>query len=150
MTLAISTITNSIAALVVTGLTIKNMDEIPTTLTGRDCPVLIPDMNNFISGFEVNPDSFGSASVRKWTTKYTLNYLLIYAQAGIGRVTVVENYAGMVQMAYAFFDTILSTDTISGSVDHLVGSIKSFQVIDWGGVSFHTCNVSLDIMEFVN
>jgi len=40
MALAITTVTNSIAALSVTGLTIKDVDEILYAPTDRECPLL--------------------------------------------------------------------------------------------------------------
>lgn len=150
MALAIATITNSIAALTVTGLTIKDMDEVPKSLNHRECPMLIPDLDKFVSGFNVQPDTFGAAASRKWTVRYNLTYMLVYAQVGMGRVTVVENYSGMVAKAYAFIDAVMAADTISGCVDHLAGTIGDFAITEWGGTSYNTCSVSLAIVEFVN
>jgi hypothetical protein len=150
MALAISTITNSIAALSVSGLTIKDMDEIPSGITARDCPMLVPDMDSFVSGLEIISDTFGAASVHKWTAKYHLNYLLLYAQAGTGRVNIVEHYSGMVQKAFAFIDAVVAADPVTGSVDSLAGTIGSFAIVEYGGVSFHSCAVSIAIQEFIN
>ena len=150
MALAISTITDAIKNLSVSGLTIKDMDEVPQALTNRDCPVLVPDMDKFVSGFAVTNDTFGSASTQKRTVKYTLTYVLIYAQVGTGRVTVIENYSGMVEKAFLFIDTVLATDSISGAVDHMVGTVGNFGIITWGKTTFHMCNVSIAIQEFIN
>ena len=150
MALAITTITNSITGLTVTGLTIKDVDEIKQSLSHRDCPMLLPDPADFVSGFEVIRESFGAGTDCKYTATYTLNYILLYAQVGSGRNTVLEKYSGMVSMAFAFYDAVLSSTSLTGAVDFEPGTINRFDIINWGGVDFHSCGVSLAVKEFIN
>lgn len=150
MTLAITTISNAITGLSVTGLTIKDIDEIPQAIINRDCPVLIPDPDNYVSRFLVEPDSFGVGGTRKWTANYTLNYLLLYAAVGSGRTTVLEKYSGMVSSAFAFFDALLASSALTGAVDFEPDMIGSFGIVDFSGTLFHSCGVSLNVKEFVN
>jgi len=150
MTLAIATISNAITGLTVTGLTIKDIDEIPQAIMNRDCPVLVPDPDNYVSRFLVEPDSFGAGSGRKWTANYTLNYLLLYAAVGSGRTTVLEKYSGMVSSAFAFFDALLALTSLTGTVDFEPDMIGDFGIVDFSGTAFHSCNVSLNVKEFVN
>ena len=148
--MAIATITNSIAAVSVSGLTIKDIDEIPQSANNRDCPLLVPDPDNFVTGFNANPDTFGAGSNRKWTVGYTLNYLLLYAVVGSGRTTVLEKYSGMVSMAFAFYDALFAVSDLTGSVDFEPGSVNRFDIVTLAGASFHSCGVSLNVKEFVN
>lgn len=147
MTLAITTVTNSIAALTVTGLTIKDVDEIPQGLVDRDCPVLIPNPDNFITGFKAEPDTLDKT---KWTVTYTLNYLLIYAQVGAGRTTVMEKFSGEITKAFAFIDAVAAALTLTGSVDWDPGVVDNFDIVTIGENNFHSCHVSVDITEFIN
>jgi len=150
MSLAITTISNAVAALSVSGLTIKDVDEIPQAVNNRDCPLLVPNPDNYVSGFYVVSDSFGIGSGHKWTAQYTLNYILLYAAVGAGRTTVMEKYSGMVSTAFAFFDALFAANSLSGSVDFEPGMIDGFGMVDMASVSFHSCNVSLKVKEFIN
>jgi len=150
MTLAIATISDAITDLSVTGLTIKDIDEIPQAVINRDCPLLVPNPDNYVSRFLVAPDSFGVGSSRKWTASYTLNYLLLYAAAGSGRTTVLEKYSGMVTAAFAFFDALLASSALTGTVDFEPDMIGDFGMTTFSGTSFHSCGVSLNVKEFVN
>jgi len=147
MTLAITTVTDSIAALTVTGLTIKDVDQIPQGLLGRECPVLIPNPDNFVTGFKVEPDTLDKT---KWTVTYTLNYLLIYAAVGSGRTTTMEKFSGMVSMGFAFIDAVAAALTLSGSVDWEPGTVDNFDIVTIGENNFHSCHVSIGITEFIN
>ena len=147
MTLAITTITNSIASLSISGLTIKDIDEIPQVLVGRDCPLLTPNPDNFVTAFNAVPDTLDKS---KWTVSYTLNYLLLYAAIGSGRTTVMEKFSGMVSKAFAFIDAVAAAVTLAGSVDWSPGTIDSFDVMTIGENSFHSCRVSIEIVELVN
>jgi len=147
MTLAITTVTNSIAALSVTGLTIKDIDEIPQGVMDRDCPILTPNPDNFITKFEAKPDTLDKS---KWTVEYELNYLLLYAVVGSGRTTVMEKFSGMVSKAFAFIDAVAAALTLTGSVDWEPGVVDSFDVVTIGENSFHSCHVNMHITEFIN
>ena len=146
MSLAITTITNSIAALSINGLTIKDVDEIPQGLVDRDCPILIPDPDNFVSGFSVTPDTLNKS---KWTAEYTLNYLLLYAIVGSGRTTSMEKFSGMVSKAFAFIDAVAASATLTGAVDWEPGTVDNFGVVTIGENSFHSCHVSISITELI-
>jgi len=150
MGLAIATISSAITDLSVTGLTIKDIDEIPQAVINRDCPLLVPNPDNYVTRFIAEPDSFGAGSDRKWTATYTLNYLLLYAAVGAGRTTVIEKYSGMVSTAFAFFDAVLASSTLTGTVDFEPDMIGDFGIVDFSGTSFHSCAVSLNVKEFVN
>lgn len=147
MSLAITTITDSISKLTVTGLTIKDIDEIPQGLLDRDCPILTPNPDNYVTSFKAVADSLDK---NKWTVSYTLNYLLLYAVVGSGRTTVLEKFSGMVSMAFKFIDAVAAAMTLSGAVDWAPDKVDNFEIVTIGQKSYHACRVSIDIVELVN
>ena len=149
MALAITTVTNSIAELSVSGLVIKDIDEVPEAVDPRQ-PTLLP-LPDFITGFELERDSYGGGSTAKMTVRYQLNYRLCYAPLGDGRTTVLEMQAGTVEMIGLILDAVLAVDTMTGNVD-----IQPSQVVGMGAVldpsdnAFWGCDISFVVTEFVN
>src|SRR3972149_7264806 len=101
MTLAISTICDSTSSLSVSGLTIKDLNEIPEAVTGRDCPVIYPKPDGFVTNFEMVRDSFGGGPTAKMTVTYDLTYRLLGAPIGAGG-GLVDSYSLLVQKMDAF------------------------------------------------
>ena len=61
----IATVATSIAALSVSGVTLKDTDEIPEEVFSRHCPVLFPDPDDFITNLRIEPQSLGVGTIRK-------------------------------------------------------------------------------------
>ena len=79
-----TTVTNSIAALTITGVTIKDSDEIPDAVT-MSTPVLMPDTNGFVTNVSLER----SEMTGQWNNLYyTLNYRYVHctASGGLGGV----------------------------------------------------------------
>jgi hypothetical protein len=149
MALAISTITNAIAALSISGVTIKDIDELPVALRNRELPLLIPDPNGLVTNFASTIDSMGQGTDRKWTIAYNLNYVLISAQVGQGRTATIEGYGTLVNNIATVLDAIYSTTTITGALDFVPTISDSFFMED-GGANFHAVRIALTVSEFVN
>lgn len=148
MALAFDTVTNSIAALSVSGLTIKDVDEIPTNWDGRN-PVIYPDPVDFITDMTAVMAAFGTGSVSRWDVSYTLTYVLLYARIGSGRG--MEKFAPAVQLAMDFVDAILINTVLTGAVTvKFEGMSTPGPVTDPAGNSFFGVRVRLRVMEFVN
>ena len=150
MAIALATVTNSIAALTVTGLTIKDIDEIPTE-TGVRSPMLIPGYP-LVTDMELVRDSYGGGSMAKMTISYTLNYLLCYTPIGAGRANVLEYYDNMVSLTTALLDAVIAIDTFSGGIDIQPLPITSIgiTVTDPSGTEYLGANVAFRVMEFIN
>jgi len=148
MALSAATVATSIAALSVSGLTIKDLDAIPQEVTARDCPVLYPDPTRFMTDLVIEVDSFGSASAAK-TIRYTLNYVLAYRIVGEER-GLYKIYQGFVQKACLFIDAMLANDALSGCIDSTTIGLTLGVVQDPSGKSFHGCLIPIRIMEFYN
>ena len=149
MSVQLVTIANSITEISVSGLTIKDVDEIPTSINQRDCPLLIPNPENYISGVKIEPDSFGTGSDRKMTLTYSLSYMLIYGEVGGGRVHTIDTYAGMLTKACAFMDAFYALNGLTGAVDFdaTLGD-PSIRVV--GEIEFHSIDIKIGVKEFVN
>lgn len=149
MALQIATITNSIAALSISGVTIKDKDELREGWTAYDCPLLTPLPNNFISAFSVSPRNMGSGSGRMLDVSYTLTYRYFHAPVGSGNLT--KTWSDMVDKVFAILDAILANDKISGLIDMSLSSVSDFGVVvDGANNQYHGCDISLRVLEFVN
>lgn len=149
MALSFTTISNTIAALSVAGVTIKDIDEVPTS--GDRVPIVIP-LPDFITNFSMERDSFGGASA-KMSVTYTLNYRLLFVKAGAGRSNTIEALNGLTEMIGLFLDAILAVGVVAG-VEDLTPSSNA--VTNMGLVNapddlaYYGCDFHLDCMEFVN
>src|SRR5687767_6199894 len=115
ITSAFSTITNSIAALSISGVTIKDVDEIPQS-GNLILPILFPRPNDFVTDFSQTLQSFGSGGTAKMDFEYNLNYVFLYAEMGSGLGTF-EIYNGLITKLSAILVAIASNDAVSGLVD---------------------------------
>lgn len=150
MALSFTTITNTIAALSVAGVTFKDIDEVPTE--GDRVAIIVP-LDNFITNFSLDDMTLGMPSVRQMTVTYTLNYRLLLVRVGAGRSNTIEAYNDLTIKVGLFLDAILAMDDITGVVD-LVPSpsaVTSFgQVLDPSGLAYFGCDFHLDCTEHVN
>jgi hypothetical protein len=128
ITSALVTVADSISKLVVTGITIKDIDEIPDN-AAMLCPILIPQPNGYISDISVEFQSFGSNTGAKIDMDYTLNYVYLHCQAGLGLGTF-SIYSGLITKLAAIIVAILSNDAITGLVDMQLQNIGNIGVID--------------------
>lgn len=150
MSMQADTIATSIAGLSVPGVTIKDLDGIPEEAQARDCPLLYPKPDGFMSNLRVERDSFGAGSEARKTVRYTLNYAYLHAPVGEGR-GLFDVYAAMVGNTLAILDALLADDALNGAVDITPGSVVRFGLVnDPAGGWFHGCVLGLDVVEFVN
>ena len=152
MTLSFQTISNTIAALSVSGVTLKDIDEVPTT--GDRVPIILP-RPDFITNFGLVEEetAMGAPSVRPMTVRYTLNYRLLFKEAGVGRSNTIEALNGLTEKIGLFLDAVLAMDDTTG-VEDLVPSANA--VTNMGLVNapndeeYYGCDFHLDITEHVN
>jgi len=146
ITSAFLTITNSIAALSITGVTIKDVDEIPQS-AALICPVLIPQPNGFVSDFSQERVSFGSNGTAKMDFNYNLNYVFLYAEAGSG-VGTFDIYSGLMTKLSAILVAFASNDKIDGLVDLETSGIGDIGIIqDPAGNQYWGILISLRVLE---
>jgi len=148
MTLSISTVTNSIAALTVTGVTIKDLDEIPSRVDASDCPILYPEPLNFVTNIVVEPQAFGHAGSGPFDVDYDLTYAYLHAKVGVGG-ELLDHYKSMVDNVCLIIDKIIISDAVTGAVELTMNGSANFVAIpDPAGNIFHGCHLVFHVKEF--
>lgn len=148
MTIALNpvTVAASIAGLSISGVTIKDIDEIPESASML-CPLIIP-ATDFITNTRPVNQSFGSNGTPKIDFTYTLNYLFLYADAGSG-INAFAPYSGIMSKLELILETILANDAINGLVDMKLESVSNVGVIqDPAGNQFWGLSFSLACLEY--
>jgi hypothetical protein len=148
MAISAATVANSIAGLSVSGVAIKDVDELQDEFESRDCPVIFPVPENFLSAFDVERMAMSSGTANVWNVSYTMTYRLLYDEVGMGR-GMFDVYDGMIDKAMLFVDKILVSDSLTGAVDIELEDVFNIgPVSDPSGKVFHGCDISLRILEF--
>ena len=148
MTIAstISTVTDSIAGLIISGVTIKDIDQIPEAARLLT-PLVIPQPNNFVTDLSVTFETFGSNGSAKIDTNYTLNYVFLFCE--VGGLSAFAAFSGLIEKLSSILVAIDSNDAISGAVDVKINSIGNLGVItDPAGVEFWGLEFSLRVLEY--
>ena len=150
MALALVTVADSIAGLTVTGVSIKDVDQIPPAADLLRTPVLFPEPLNFVTDFQMVRDSFGPGSTAKMTVTYTLNYTFCYCPIGQGR-TGLDVYDDMTGKVAAIWDAVLAIGALTGCVDLVPAGVSEFgPVPDPSGNMYLGCRLAFQVTEFVN
>lgn len=148
MALALTTLTDSIASLSVSGLTIYDIDQIPEAAE-RDVPCMYPEGIDFITNMTTELAAFGLGTASKWNVEYDLHYTLLYTPIGSGRG--VEKFAGMMTLAFQVIDAILDIATISGAVRLTFAGISVGPVVsDPAGNQYWGARLTFHALEFVD
>ena len=150
MSLQIVAVADSISKLTVTGVTLKDLNEIPTSVSARDCPILYPRPDGFISGFDPERMSMGSGSGAQLNVTYSLNYRFLFAKIGTER-GLFALYPTFIAKIVLIADRMLVSDSITGLVDlQMIDIGEVGPVSDPMGNMFHGCDISFEVLEFVN
>jgi hypothetical protein len=146
----IATVANAIEALSISGVTVKDIDNIPTSATVRDC-FLIPKPDAFVTGFSLTPQSQGTtAQGAKADVKYTLSYLLIVGAVGSGRNATLDFYSGIFSKAVLVINAVRDiTAPLTGSVEITPAGISNLiTVTDPAGVQHPGLELAFEVLEF--
>jgi len=147
MSLAITTVCTSIAAVTVAGVKICDLDNIPPSGT-RVTPILFPDPANPISNMECTPESYGGGSSRLMDVDYDLNYVYIHCEVGAGR-TGLDYLEDCILKVQAIYDAVLSIDVFAGGVDILpTSNIQIITMTDPSGKNYLGCALTFHVKEF--
>lgn len=147
ITSSIGTVADSISGLTISGVTIKDIDQIPDSARMLT-PLLIPRPDNFVSDISVSFETFGSNGSAKINTNYTLNYVFLFCEVGAG-LGAFAAFSGLMTKLSAILVAINSNDAITGAVDMKVNSIGNIGVVsDPAGNDFWGLEFSLRILEY--
>ncbi len=145
-TVDFSTVTNSIAALTITGVTIKDVDEIPESLV-MSPSVLFPDTNGFITGIRVERDEMTG----QWNhLYYTLHYRYIYCSASGGLGGLFASYSGLITKLAAVLLAFASDATLTGAIDNEAPEVSELGIVeDPAGDRYFGFVISLNIKQLL-
>ena len=147
VTCSVNTVASSIAALSVSGVTIKDIDKIPDSAKLL-CPVLIPQPNDYMSNTLMSFESFGSNGTAKMDLEYDLNYVYLHCEAGSG-VNAFAPFSSLMTKLAAILVVIFSNDAITGLVDMKLNSVSNVGIInDPAGNSYWGVLLSFHVLEF--
>ena len=151
----ITNLVDKISQLEISGVRVRDMDQIPAAVNVRDCPMLIPEPLNFIQNIVVVRDAAGAASYAPKTITYTLNYTFLHSPVGDDRA--LANYADMVKKVFAILDAFILADAIASGtsfdevIDITPASVTEFgPVPDPAGNQFLGCRMQFLVTEFIN
>lgn len=148
MTLALTTITNSIAALSISGLTIYDLDEVPMSADPR-IHSMYPEPVEFIKNFTPQKAAFGTGSTSSWNVEYDLDYTFLYAPVGAERR--LKNVGLAMEMVMQIVDAVLAITTLTGAVQLTLQSISTpGKVADPSGTEYTGAYITFHVLEFVN
>ena len=153
MTLATVAITNAIDDISISGVSIKNLSNIPEAVTPNDCPILFPDPRSFISGVSVEWDSYGTDALANKHITYNLTYTFCFEPIGAGR-GMLDIFDPWMDAVLAIMDGFIAaslTFNSVGGVEVNLQEVTPFGVIqDLAGNQFHGCQFVLQVIEFIN
>ena len=137
------TVTNSVAALSISGVTVKDADEIASSI-GLGFAVLCPRPDNFITGLSVNPVNINKTAL---DIRYTLNYQYFHCEIG---GDLFSDYSALITKLALIIKAFSADDTLSGAVDNGAPRLGSIRPIsDPSGNVYHGCDVSIDVLQFL-
>lgn len=149
MTISVSpvTVADSISKLSISGVTIKDINEIPESAQLL-CPLIVPRPNEFVTNIKAEKQSFGANGGALLNFSYSLNYAFLYTEIG-GGINAYAPYEGLLQKLELILETILGNDTLTGLVDMELESIGDIgSITDPAGNQFWGCHFSLRCLEF--
>lgn len=151
MALNATGIAAGIAALTITGITVKDIDTISDRINPRDCPLLMPNPNSWISGgigtseAAQGPATFGPGM---WVFERAFSYLYLHAQIGSGR-GLNDHMSGMSDNLDAILTAMVGLNIAGVDVMQLENS--DFNVVtDPTGQQFYGFGVVITLKERVN
>lgn len=110
--------------------------------------VLFPKPDGFISGFTVEPITYGTGGVERMDVSYTLTYVFCDIPVGSNR-SLGDNYTVLVNDLVLILNSILTNDDISDGVDLRLGDLSTFGVVtDPSGNSFYGAEIQLGVLEY--
>ena len=148
ITVGFTTVADSISKISVSGITMKDIDQVPDSAQML-CPIMFPQPDNFITNINVERVTVGSGGTAKMDMTYTLNYVFLQAEMGAG-ISAFSMYSNIVSNLAAILVKIFASDNITGAVDLTLNSIGEIGTIsDPSGNQYWGVLLSFNILEFV-
>lgn len=149
--LFLSEIADAISSINVSGVTVKDVDELSMNWQGQ-ANILYPNPNppGYVSNFSMRFDSFLQGAESAMTLTYTLNYRFLGTAIGDAG-TFSSAYAGVVSKLILIVNAILAVHApYDGRVEMRLGSVDIGAKTDPAGNQFHGADFALLISEMQN
>ena len=145
---SISTVADAIAGLSISGVTVKDIDQISVS-RAVGAATLAPRPDRFVTDLSVEAETFGSGATRSATLRYTLNY--VYYHCLVGSTLDFGSYSAMITNISAVLVALITNDDVTGATDNTMPTISDIgPVSDPVGNVYHGCTVSLQIVQYIN
>lgn len=141
-------VTAAIAAQTVTGLTIKDIDAIPTSAKALG-PVLFP-MPDFVEGADFTRQTLGTAGAQMMNMEYEISYVFCFCEIGGGVGGVYSVYPGLSAMLANIMLMFALLDNPRDGVELTIGKpSKAGAVNDLAGNQYWGCIIPVKILDFL-
>lgn len=141
-------IATGIAALSVSGVTIKSLSNVPDIITVGECPIMIPDVDNWITGGLGEGEASDTFGPGMWTFDRAFGYL--YFHAATGQKVGLSAYLSAISTNLDAIMTALTTLNVTGVDVMQVECSGLGSYTDQAGNSFYGCRISVTLKEKVN
>jgi hypothetical protein len=156
MALSSTGVATGIAALSISGVTVRDITAIPEKVEPRNLPMLFPSPADWMLGgtgegtpnSALGPSSFGTPTTRYWLFNRVYQYIYLHAPVGSGR-GLYSHYSNMATNADAILTAITTLDLTGVDVRQIdIGSYGTLQ--DPAGGQFYGFTVTVTLRERIN
>jgi hypothetical protein len=146
VSLNLANVSNAIAALSISGVTVKDKDEIVGSWVSIP-NVLYPKPDGWITGFGIDYVTVLQGANAPMNISYTLNYRFLGVQIG-DISTFPVSYSQLVDKLVLIINAIIAMDApYSGSVEMKIGGVEIGPRIDPAGNNYFGADFAVHIME---
>lgn len=151
MSFSSTSIATAIAALSITGVTVKDITDIPEGVTNESCPILFPSPDGWQTGGNGEPSdgptTFGSPTTRLWT--FNRGYKYVYLHTSVGTGQLADIIGPMSTKADAILTAFTTLDV--ADVDVMKVDISNFGALQGpDGHTFFGFELNVTLRERLN
>lgn len=141
----ITTVADSIAGLSISGVTVKDINEL--SASWKSLPnVLYPRPDNFVTNMSLTQ---AELTKQKFDLRYTLNYRFLHVQLGNDAV-LFATYPTLIAKIVLIINAIITNHNLTGAIDVSFGGITALGPLpDPAGNVYHGADFQINILEFL-
>lgn len=146
MSLSADSMAEAIAALEVDGMTIRDLDETPTAIVARDCPMAYPSPEKFLTLEEAKQLTFGPNAL--WQYTYLMTYRFVQGPVGQDR-NISKTALGRVVNYTAFIQAVAANALLLNAAHISPANTPEWGVLgDPSEQQFNAADLTLRVVEF--
>ena len=146
--ISLATVADSISKISVSGVTIKDVDELATSWS-KQANIMYPKPENWITNAKFTADSYGSNGSEAARFSCNMTYRFLGTQVG-NMANFTAAYSNVITKLVLILNAILSNDVITGADDfRLVNQSNIGPLSDPAGNVFHGCDLTFWYEEFL-